>query len=85
MEIEFDPDKEATNLAKHRISLGRASEMDALITEVDDRFDYGEVRLRTWGFIDGLPYCLAYTFRDQRVRAISLRRVHKKELRRYVR
>jgi len=25
MEIEFDPDKEATNLAKHRISLTRAA------------------------------------------------------------
>ena len=29
MEIEFDPDKEATNLAKHGISLGKAELLNA--------------------------------------------------------
>jgi uncharacterized DUF497 family protein len=40
-------------------------------------------RLRE-GSIDGVAYCLTFTNRDQRVRPISLRRAHTKEMRRYV-
>jgi len=84
MEIEFDDDKNATNLAKHRISLARAAELEILRFIEDERNEYGEVRYRTWGLIDGKPHCLAFTWRDGRLRAISLRRAHKKEFDRYV-
>jgi uncharacterized protein len=82
--IEFDADKERTNLAKHRISLARAADLEILATLQDDRFDYGETRYRAWGLIDGDAYCLAFTVREGRVRAISLRRAHAKEMKRYV-
>jgi uncharacterized DUF497 family protein len=85
MQIEFDPDKEATNLEKHKISLARAADFTALNVELDTRFDYGELRYRAWALIDGQHYFLAFTTRGGRVRAISLRRAHDKEMNRYVR
>ena len=44
MKIEFDPTKDATNIAKHNISLARAVEFEMLAVQPDTRFDYGEER-----------------------------------------
>lgn len=84
MEIEFDPAKDELNRAKHGISLARAAELAELTVERDERFEYGEMRFRAWGTIDGYLYCLAFATRNDRVRAISLRRAHEKEVRRHV-
>ena len=81
---DFDPAKEAINVSKHGISLARWVELDIKVTFVDDRYDYGEIRYRTYGYIDGAAYCLTFTSRNERVRPISLRRAHTKEMRRYV-
>ena len=78
MEIEFDPDKEATNLAKHKISLKRAAQFECRTVEWVVR--HGEVRLFSLGILDGRVYSLTFTFRHNAVRAISLRRAHLKEL-----
>jgi hypothetical protein len=53
------------------------------VTFVDDRHDYGEIRYRAYGSIDGRTYCLTFTDRDGKVRPISLRRAHAKEMKRY--
>lgn len=47
MRIEFDPAKDTENLAKHGVSLALASELDweAALVWVDDRFEYGELRM----------------------------------------
>ncbi len=82
--VDFDPDKEATNLSKHGISLSRWIDLDIQTTFVDDRYDYGEIRYRAYGLIDGLAYCLTFTNRNERVRPISLRRAHAKEMKRHV-
>lgn len=84
MEIEFDSAKDEANIAKHGVSLSRAADLEILVFIEDDRATYGEVRYRAWGLIDGTAYCLAFTLRDNRVRAISLRRAHSKEMKRYV-
>lgn len=83
MDIEFDPAKDAANLEKHGVSLARSAEMDVLVF-VDDSARFDEPRYRLYGLIDGAPYCLAAVERSGRVRAISLRRAHKREIRRYV-
>jgi uncharacterized DUF497 family protein len=36
------------------------------------------------GHIDGVAYYLAFTIRDRKVRPISLRRAHAKEMKRHV-
>ena len=82
--VDFDPAKEAINLSKHGVSLARWADLDIAVAFVDDRHDYGEVRYRAYGYIDGVAYCLAFTNRDGKVRPISLRRVHTKEMKRYV-
>jgi len=82
MDVEFDLAKDAANIAKHGISLARARDLELLAYVEDDR--YAEPRFRLYGLIDGSAYCLAGTDRDGVIRAISLRRAHAKELRRYV-
>jgi uncharacterized protein len=77
--IEFDPAKDATNIEKHGISLSRADELDVLAAFEDSRFTK-ELRFRAYGLIDGVPYCLAYTVRNGKLRPISLRRAHSKEI-----
>jgi uncharacterized protein len=84
VDIEFDKAKDASNLEKHGVSLARASDMEILTFIEDERRNYGEVRYRAWGRIDGFYYCLAFTYRDGRVRAISLRRAHEKEINSHV-
>ena len=78
MEIEFDPDKEATNLAKHGISLKLAASFQTRTVEWVVRG--GETRLHCLGIVEGRIYSLTFTFRRNAVRAISLRRAHVKEL-----
>jgi uncharacterized protein len=83
VENRFDPDKDAKNIERHQISLARAFDMTVIRFSEDQRFDYGEVRYRAWGTIDGKTYYLAYTIRDGKVRPISLRRARQKEMKRY--
>ena len=85
MKIVFDPQKDEVNLAKHGVSLARAADLEILAVIADERQDYGEARTRAFGMIDGEAHCLVFTVRDGSVRAISLRRAHLKEYRRYVR
>lgn len=80
--IEFDPKKDAANLAKHGISLARAEDM--IIEAVLPDPYLKEPRRRAFGTIDRKPYCLIYTERNGRLRAISLRRAHSKEYSRHV-
>lgn len=84
MEIEFDPAKDVANLAKHGISLADFAGWDASpIVVEDDRYDYGEVRYRAFGRIDGLGHCLVFAYRSGRQRLISFRRAHDEEMRSY--
>ncbi|MEA2895688.1 MAG: uncharacterized protein QOJ84_1303 [Bradyrhizobium sp.] len=80
---DFDPAKEAINLSKHRISLARWVDLEIFAIVRDGRFDYGELRYRAYGLLDGLPHCLVFTIREDAYRPISLRRAHAKELKRY--
>ena len=84
MDFEFDPAKDAANLAKHGVSLAASADLDVLAVVEDDRFA-GEQRFRLYGTLDGVPHCLAAVLRDGTVRAISFRRTHAKEYRRHVR
>lgn len=58
MNLEFDAAKDEVNVAKHGISLARSVDLEILTFIEDDRNDYGEVRYRAWGMIDGKAHCL---------------------------
>jgi uncharacterized DUF497 family protein len=81
---DFDPAKDARNLSKHGVSLACWIDLDIKKILIDDRHDYGEVRYRAYGYIEGVAYCLTFTDRNGRVRPTSLRRAHEKEMRRHV-
>lgn len=80
--IEFDRKKDEANLVKHGISLMRADDMEIDAIWPDPYPN--ERRWRAFGRIEGKPFCLIFTQRDERRRAISLRRVHAKEYLRHV-
>lgn len=81
MEIDFDPAKDAANIAKHGVSLTLAL---ALFTgryrqAVDDRHEYGEVRIKAKGHVAGRLVVCVYTWRNGRRRIISLRKANRRE------
>jgi len=87
MDIEFDPDKEALNLGKHKLSLTLADdfEWDTAQIEEDRSEYYDEQRFKAVGIIGERLYTLIYCLRGEVVRAISLREAEKKEAKDYVR
>ncbi len=83
MEIEFDDAKDDANRAKHGLPLALgAVVLENLIGEVmDDRRDYGEVRVNAFGLIAGRLYACTYTKRGSVFRIISLRKASRQEQR----
>ena len=86
MAIEFDPAKDAVNIAKHGVSLADADGFDfasAVIVE-DTRRAYGAPRFLAFARIGGRGFCLVFTITGETtIRAISYRRAHDKEMRRH--
>ena len=86
MRFEFNPDKDAANLAKHGVSLALARELDweAALVWLDDRFEYGELRIIALAPRSRVLYYVAFVIRGEVRRIISLRRANRREVRRYV-
>ena len=84
--IEFDPDKAASNLRKHKVSFAHAEQAlrDTLAFTIDDPDSDGELRLITLG-MDSLGRLLivVYTPRAERVRIISARKASRGESEHY--
>jgi uncharacterized DUF497 family protein len=85
MKIEFDPAKDARNIAKHGVSLTLAEslEWDLLLAAEDTREDYDEVRLVGFAPIGRTVYCVVFTENDDVYRIVSLRKALPKEVRAY--
>jgi uncharacterized DUF497 family protein len=86
MHIEFDPVKDASNQAKHGLSLAMAVELDweSALVWVDDRFVYGEVRMIALAPQTETLYYVAFVDRAPARRIISLRRANRREVKHYV-
>jgi hypothetical protein len=82
--VDFDPAKDAINIAKHGVSLARWVDLEIRAIVPVEPFDYVEPRYRAYGFIDGVAHCPIFTVRGERYRPISLRRARAKEMRRHV-
>ena len=87
MHIDFDPDKDATNLSKHGISLAAAARLDcdAALAWIDDRADYGEMRIVALAPIGDRLFFVVFVDRENSRRIISLRRANRREVNHYVR
>lgn len=86
MRVEFDPTKDAGNQAKHGVSLALAEELDwdAALVWVDDRFEYGELRMIALAPKTEILYYVAFVERSDARRIISLRRANRREVKHYV-
>ena len=87
MHIDFDPEKDATNLSKHGISLAAAARLDwdAALAWIDDRADYGEMRIVALAPIGDRLFFVVFVDRENSRRIISLRRANRREVNHYVR
>ena len=85
MKIEFDPAKDAKNIAKHGVSLAVAEslEWDLILATEDTRDRYGDVRMVGFAPIGRKVYCVVFTEDDDVYRIISLRKALPKEVRGY--
>jgi uncharacterized DUF497 family protein len=87
MQFTFDPDKDASNLEKHGLSLADAP----LVFDAPDKLTLespkaGEARLMDVAMVEvaGVVLALVYVLREpDQVRAISLRRASKQERKLY--
>lgn len=81
MKFERDEQKRLINLQRHGIDFADVWQIFHydLATDVDNRFDYGEVRLITFGLLRGDVVVVAHTENDDVFRIISVRKAEKYE------
>lgn len=86
MQTEFDPAKDISNRAKHGVSLDLAWRLDwdAALVWVDDRHEYGALRMIALAPETGVLYYVAFVDRGNVRRVISLRRANRREVKHYV-
>jgi len=87
MNFEWDENKRLSNLEKHGIDFADAItvfEDENRISKIDKRYDYGEVRIKTIGKMQGgLVSAIIHTDRNNNIRLISARNANKTERKQY--
>jgi uncharacterized DUF497 family protein len=82
MEFEWDYDKDRVNRKKHGISFDEAKHIfdGPVLTRIDDREDYGEIREISMGSLLGhVVIVVVHTDRAGKTRIISARKANRKE------
>ena len=81
MRITCDPAKRLHTLEARGLDMRRAREVFAglHLTRPDDRFDYGEPRFITAGWLEAKLVVLVWTPRGSARRIISMRHCHERE------
>jgi uncharacterized protein len=72
MRYSWDERKNRSNIARHGIAFDDAKRIfdGPTVERVDDRFDYGEVRVYAIGLVNGLEITVVYTDEDDDARRI---------------
>lgn len=85
MKIEFDPEKNATNIKERNINFEIVNDFELNTAKIwlDNRKDYGEERYIALGYIKKRLYSLVFTVRGTNLRVISLRKANKREVKYY--
>lgn len=85
MLIEFDPDKNQRNIQERGLSFEQVTEFDfdSAIYIVDNRRDYGEIRLRALGFLENRLHALVFAKIPDGIRVISFRKANQREVHNY--
>ena len=84
-DFEWDPEKERINTTKHKVDFRAASRIwEGIVLEsMDDRRDYGEIRIQALGEVDGRLMVVVFTWRGTTRRIISARKANPREQRRF--
>jgi uncharacterized DUF497 family protein len=84
--LEYDDKKNRRNIEERGLSFDVAKHVLAdpnVAARIDDRKDYGETRIVSYGLADGDRLRLCWTPRGDKIRVISLYKVHLKEWEKY--
>jgi uncharacterized DUF497 family protein len=83
LKVTFDPPKRLTTLRERGIDFATDAEQvfaGRVATVIDDRFDYGEVRNSTAGWLNGRMVTVIWTQRGAARHIISMRYCHAREI-----
>jgi uncharacterized DUF497 family protein len=83
VQVTFDPAKRLVTLRERGIDFATDAGKvfaDRVATVTDDRFDYGEVRNSTAGWLDGRMVTVIWTARGAARHIISMRYCHAREI-----
>ena len=85
MSFEWDESKRRLNLRNHQVDFADIFPLfnGDFLERIDDRRDYGEIRFRCLGEVNGRIYVVIYTWRNGNRRIISVRKANGKEQREY--
>ncbi len=86
MVFEWDEAKNRANIAKHGVGFGTAKRIfeGPVLTWIDDRKTYGEVRMHSIGQVDGVAVlAVIHTERSGKTRIISARPADREERKKY--
>ena len=85
MEFEYDEKKSQINKLKHGIDFEEAKKlwMEPLAFEIPSSKEIEEERFLVFGKIEEKLYVAIITYRNQKIRIISVRRARKKETKLY--
>jgi len=86
MRYTWNPEKNRSNVKRHKIAFEDAKRIfdGPTVERVDDRFEYGEIRVYAIGLVNGLEVTVIYTDRgDEERHIISAWRAEPHERRTY--
>ena len=81
MLFEWNEAKRRRNLLKHGFDFADCARIFAgtVVTTFDDRFDYSELRLTAFGFLDDRVVAISFAAIDEVIRIISMRQATRHE------
>lgn len=81
MRFDWDEKKRLINFQRHGIDFADIQEVfeSETYTQLDERFDYGEIRFLTIGLANGRIITVSHTENDGLIRIISARKAEKHE------
>jgi uncharacterized DUF497 family protein len=85
MELEWDEEKRKITLASRRLDFADVESFDyhTVVTVPDRRRDYGEDRFNSYGYLRGVLCTYCFTWRNNRMRIISMRKANDREGKKY--
>lgn len=85
MDFEWDERKRKSNIQEHGVDFRLASGIffNPVIEKVDNRKDYGEVRIKAIGIVQNECFLVVYTWRGKTKRIISAWKVGKNGRQKY--